>query len=166
MGRFSFILDSMITALVLSVLVPVFILVGLPHVVLRHEGESKKNMPWLYVACALYIISWWLPSPSIEGRDTSFVTHFVGGGLFTGLVWYYLKQSLKWNAHWLIEAVSLFALVSVLGVANELLEIVLYLFGRMPHGISDTSWDLLANTLGALGFYIVYAILRSKKGLS
>lgn len=149
-------------AIVLSVIIPILILILTPRIVIHFGGEPKRYMPWLYSACALYVVSWWLPSPLIEGRDTSFMTHFVGGGIFTGFVWYYLKQSLSWQTHWLLEAFSLFALVSALGVANELLEIVLNNFGLMPNGINDTSWDLLANTLGALVFYIVYALASSR----
>ncbi len=153
----------MINAIILSVTIPVLILTLVPRVVKHFGGEPKRYMPWLYAACVLYMISWWLPSPLIEGRDTSFTTHFLGGGVFTGLLWYYLKQSLGWKAHWLLEAFSLFALVSALGVANELLEIVLYVFHDMPNGISDTSWDLLANTFGALAFYLVYVISFRKQ---
>lgn len=152
----------MLNAIVLSFVVPLAVLLIVPRIVARYGGEPKRYRWWLYAACTLYIVSWWLPSPLIQGQDTSFTTHFLGGGIFTGMVWYYLKMSLKWRAHWLLEAFSLFALVSALGVANELLEIVLYLFGRMPNGISDTSWDLLANTLGALVFYIVYAFASSR----
>ena len=46
---------------------------------------SKKYRWLLYVACLLFFISWYLPSPLIDRQDTSFTTHFVGGGLFTGL---------------------------------------------------------------------------------
>jgi hypothetical protein len=129
----------------------------------RLGGEPRKYQVWLIVGCLLFVVSYWLPSPLIEGRDTSFTTHLVGGGLFTGLVWYYLKKSLQWHGHWFLEAFSLFALVSALGVANELFEIVLYVFGGMPHGISDASWDLLANTLGALVFYAVYVYRKRGK---
>lgn len=152
----------MINALVLCVVVPVAVLLLVPRIVAHYGGDVKRYRWWLYAACTLYIVSWWLPSPLIQGRDTSFTTHFLGGGVFTGMVWYYLKRSLQWRAHWLLEAFSLFALVSVLGVANELLEIVLYLFGRMPNGISDTSWDLLANTLGAFVFYVCYKLVQRK----
>lgn len=143
----------MITAIVLSIIVPLFVLTVLPKLVTYFGGKSGRYQAWLIAGCLIYVVSWWLPSPLIEGRDTSFTTHLLGGGVFTGTLWYYLKQSFAWRTHWLLEAFSLFALVSALGVMNELLEIVLYLFHGMPHGISDTSWDLLANTLGALAFY-------------
>lgn len=153
----------MVNALILSLLIPALLLAFLPRIVAHYGGEPKRYMPWLYAACVLYIISWWLPSPLIQGRDTSFTTHFIGGGILTGFIWYYLKESLKWRAHWLLEAFSLFALVSAFGVANELLEVVLYLFGRMPNGISDTSWDLLANTCGAAFFYVIYLLICRNK---
>lgn len=150
----------MLVALTLSVVVPVLIAVLVPRIIAFFGGDSRKYLPWLVGACLLYMISWWLPSPLILGQDTSFTTHFVGGGLFTGCLWYYLKRSLNWGSHWLLEAFSLFALVSALGVLNELFEIILYLFGAMPNGIADTSWDLLANTLGALVVYVFYAVTR------
>lgn len=149
----------MINALVLCILVTVAVLFFVPKIVKKYGGEIKRYRWWLYGACTLYVVSWWLPSPYINGVDTSFTTHFIGGGIFTGMLWYYLKMSLNWKAHWLLEAFSLFALVSVLGVANELLEVVLYLFGRMPNGISDTSWDIVSNTLGAGVFFVFYSLI-------
>lgn len=153
----------MITAVILSIVIPIIVLTVLPRIVAHCHGEPKKYRAWLLAGCLIYIISWWLPSPLIEGRDTSFTTHLLGGGVFTGTLWYYLKQSFSWRAHWLLEVFSLFALVSALGVANELFEIVLYLFHSMPHGISDTSWDLLANTLGAFLFYVGYLCKPTKR---
>lgn len=156
----------MITAIVLSIIIPILVLTLLPRVVTQLGSKSKKYQQWLIAACLVYVVSWWLPSPFIEGRDTSFTTHLLGGGVFTGILWYYLKQSFAWRSHWLLEAFSLFALVSALGVTNELFEVVLYVFHAMPHGITDTSWDLLANTIGALMFYMgyVYSKCRLKNG--
>lgn len=152
----------MITAIVLSIVIPILVLTLLPRVVTQLGGKSQKYQQWLVAACLVYVVSWWLPSPFIEGRDTSFTTHLLGGGVFSAILWYYLKQSLGWSAHWLLEAFSLFAFVSALGVLNELFEVILYLFHAMPHGISDTSWDLLANTLGAAAFYVFYLMHKSK----
>ena len=94
-------------------------------------------------------ISWYLPSPLIDGQDTSFTTHFVGGGLFTGLFWAYLVSSMKWRAHWLVMAFSVFALVSALGCINELAELFMVKAGLASIKLDDTNWDILANTLGA-----------------
>lgn len=81
------------------------------------------------------------------------MTHFVGGGVFTGLLWWYLKLALNWRAHWLIEAFSLFALVSALGCINELAELMMVKAGLATITLTDTSWDILANSLGALLTY-------------
>lgn len=97
--------------------------------------------------------------------QTEFVTHFVGGGVFTGLLWLYIKLVKRWRAAWWIEAVSLYALVSSLGVLNELFEFGLYHLELMPNGIFDTSWDLVANTSGALfvfAGYFLTCMLRKK----
>lgn len=126
-----------------------------PRVVeyLGHDGKKYRRL--LIVAGAMYFVSWFLPSPHISGEDTSFTTHVIGGGVFTGIVWCYLMQSMRYKAHWLLELFSLFALVSALGAMNELFETVLYVLGVME-SIADTSWDIVANTLGALVLYIVY----------
>lgn len=142
---------------VLSIVVPVVIYILVPRLI-----KAEREWKWLLlVACFTYFASWYLPSPLIDGQDTQFTTHFVGGGIFTGLLWLYVKLVKHWTAPWWIEAGSLFALVSTLGVANELFELVLYVTGHMPEGITDTSWDLLANTLGALSVFIVFLLVRT-----
>jgi hypothetical protein len=112
----------------------------------------------LAAACLVYAVSWYIPSPPIDGRDTAFMTHFFGGGVFSGLLWLYLKLILYWRARWFIELATLYVLVSSLGVLNELFEVFLYTQNLMPNGITDASWDLVANTAGALSFYIGYTI--------
>jgi hypothetical protein len=125
--------------------------------------KAGREWRWLlFAACLIMFISWYIPSPKIDGQQTQFFTHFVGGGIFTGLLWLYVKLVKKWRAAWWLEAVSLFALVSTLGVTNELFEFVLFKLGQMPHGITDTSYDLVANTLGALAFFAAYSIFRGK----
>ncbi len=147
---------------VLSVIIPVLLYVLVPRLV-----KADRRWKWLLLtACFVYFISWYLPSPLIDGQQTQFMTHFVGGGVFTGLLWLYIKLVKKWRVVWWVEAASLFALVSALGVANELFELLLYVTGNMPQGIADTSWDLLANTLGALAVYIVYTLSRRVRGRS
>lgn len=136
--------------------VPVLVFFSVPKII-----KAGKEWRWLLLlACLIMFISWSLPSPLIYGQQTQFSTHFVGGGIFTGLLWLYIKLVKKWKAAWWLEAGSLFALVSALGVTNELFEIVLYVTGHMPEGIADTSWDLLANTLGALTLYVVYVLIK------
>ncbi len=137
---------------ILSVIVPVLVYLVVPMLL-----KADKQWKWLLlVACFVFFISWYIPSPMIEGDQTEFMTHFVGGGIFTGLLWLYIKLVKNWNKRWYIEVASLFALVSALGVVNELFELTLYVTGFMPQGIVDTSWDLLANTLGAMTVFITY----------
>jgi len=138
--------------------------IGVPLLVFFSAPKVLKvGREWwwlLFAACLIMFVSWSLPSPLIYGQQTQFTTHFVGGGLFTGLLWLYIKLVKHWHAPWWLEAGSLFALVCTLGVTNELFEVVLYVTGHMPEGITDTSWDLLANTLGALTLYLVYILTR------
>ncbi|PID99275.1 hypothetical protein CSA80_00705 [Candidatus Saccharibacteria bacterium] len=135
----------------ISVLVPLLLFFGLPRAL-----GARKHRLLLASACLLFAISWYLPSPDIDGRQTAFMTHVFGGGVFCGLLAVYLKNVLGWRTSWWREAAALFALVSSLGVINELFEVVLWRFNLMPNGISDTSWDLVANTLGALLFFLGY----------
>ena len=150
----------------ISVFVPVTLAFIVPYV-LRHYGftDEKKYRWLLYLACMLFFISWYLPSPLIEGRDTSFTTHFVGGGLFTGLVWVYLVSAARWRVHWLAMAFSVFALVSALGCVNELAELLMVKVGLARITLDDTNWDILANTLGAAVVWLgwVVANLAAKK---
>lgn len=139
----------------ISIVVPLVVY----YVLYRIFGYQPKYQWLLIIACILFFVSEWLPSPLIDGQNTAFTTHLIGGGVFSGLLWLYLGKVQNWLPKpWYIEALSLFALVSTLGVANELFEIGLYVTGHMPNGISDTSWDLLANTSGALLFYIGYKL--------
>jgi hypothetical protein len=112
----------------------------------------------LLLACFLFFISWYLPSPDIQGQQTAATTHFVGGGVFTGLIWIYAKQYLRWTKHWIIELFSLLALVSLLGVMNELFELLVVNLGLANLHLTDTSWDLLMNTLGAITVWVVYRV--------
>lgn len=141
---------------IVSIAAPVMVYFVTPRLI--HVGKQWKWL--LFLACLLFFISWYIPSPKIDGQQTQFFTHFVGGGIFTGLLWLYIKLVKKWHAAWWVEAASLFALVSSLGVTNELFEFVLFKTGHMPHGIADTTYDLVANTLGAFSLYLVYIVVR------
>lgn len=138
----------------LSVVVPFLVYYGSMWLVsVFHKEPSRHNM-LLVAACTLYFISWYLPSPLIDGQDTSFTTHFVGGGLFTGILWLYFKQSFSWRGPWWLESFSLFALVSALGNANELFELLVVRTGLVHLALTDTNWDIFANSLGALVVYV------------
>lgn len=140
---------------VVSIGVPLLVYTIAPRVL-----RAGRQWKWLLlVACVIFFASWYIPSPLINGKQTQFMTHFVGGGVFTGLLWLYIKLVKEWRAALWVEAASLFALVSALGVANELFEFVLFQLGYMPLGISDTSYDLVANTLGAASLFLAYILV-------
>jgi glycopeptide antibiotics resistance protein len=138
-----------------SVVAPLVIFFGLPRLL----GDQLEYRWLLLLACTVFMVSWLLPSPRIDGTQTEFVTHFVGGGIFTGLLWLYIKLVKKWQATWWVEAATLFALVSSLGVLNELFEFLLYHLDLVPNGIFDTSWELVANTAGACLAFVVYKLV-------
>ena len=151
----------------ISVFVPVTLAFAVPYVLRRQGFTDEKKCRWLlYLACLLFFISWYLPSPLIEGQDTSFTTHFVGGGLFTGLLWIYLVLAMHWRAHWLVMAFSIFALVTALGCINELAELCMVKLGLARITLDDTNWDILANTLGAAAVWLGWVVmnLATKKG--
>lgn len=143
--------------ILISVIVPLIIYFFLPALLERgFTGKSAVSRMPLLIAGALFFIAWYLPSPLIRGMNTHFTTHFVGGGLFTGFLWLYIKNFARQRRHLLYDLTMLYFLVNALGAANELFE-----FGAVEAGLSDldprdTWWDLLANNLGAFLFWIGY----------
>lgn len=146
---------------VISVIVPILVYSMSPLLVSHLKGSDRGYRWILASACIIFFMSWYLPSPLIEGEDTSFTTHFVGGGLFSGVLWIYLKLSLGWRSSWWMEGLSLFALVSTLGAINELFEWFIVYIGVSSLSLTDTSWDMVANTLGALTAYIGFVVYDS-----
>jgi len=141
-------------------------LIAIPVVVysvvrwLDNRYKVGGNRALLIATCALFSASLFLPSPIIDGEDTEFLTHLFGGGVFTGLLWLYFRPLLRPRV-WYVELAHLFVLVSVLGVANELFELLTHVLRFNPKSITDTSWDLLANTLGVILFYSGYKIWKT-----
>lgn len=63
-----------------------------------------------------------------------------------------------------MDMFSLFCLVSALGAINELFELFMNVVFNTDIQVNDTSWDIVANTLGALFFYIAFKLLESTSG--
>ncbi len=142
----------------ISVFVPLVIYFFLPPVLKRLTGKKPAFKLPLAVGCFLFFISWYLPSPLVQGMQTNFVTHFVGGGVFCGFLWVYLKNHLNLKWPLVYEFVAMYFLAAGLGVVNELYELFSYqiLGVRGLLTPSDTWWDLLANTLGLVSFWVGY----------
>lgn len=145
----------------ISIFVPLAILLVLPK--FFKQPTEAKNRWILYVASFLFFISWYLPSPLIDGQNTSFITHLVGGGIFTALLGLYLYRVMQVRFSMLGRFVAIFTLVSSLGVINELFEIVLVRTKLADILITDTSLDLVANTAGAvIAWTFIEAICRDR----
>jgi hypothetical protein len=145
----------------ISIFLPVTVSVALPIFLTKMSCNGVATKWLLGVAGWIFFLSWYLPSPLIYGEDTSFTTHFLCGGVFTGFVWLYTMQRAKLRTPILMEVASLYALVSALGVANELFELLVVQLKLVNLHPSDTWWDLLANTLGALVFWLGYRLVRA-----
>lgn len=98
----------------------------------------------------------------------NFLQHSIGGGVAVGLISFYLYQNFKaqipWIKDWRIKLFFLIGIVSIFGVANEIIELALDLmnFSEYSRDRFDTWIDLVANTTGALlAFYL--AQVFSKK---
>ena len=149
----------MLNLLVYVVLIPVTVFVLLRYGMKRRGVNG--NTALLVSACVLFGISSFFPSPLIHGHDTLFMTHLLGGGVFVGLIWLYLRPALP-TVPWYYELFLLYSATSALGVLNELYETVVFEMGGLST-INDTSYDLVANTLGILLFYGVYKLTKALK---
>jgi hypothetical protein len=122
------------------------------------QTASRQDSRYLLVfGVIVLVICILLPSPHIEGQDTGSLKHF-GGGLFCGFLWLFLYRNAGLRLTPLVEFLSLYALVSMLGVAVELVELVGTRTHVLTGSTTDTSWDLLANTLGATTFWLLYRL--------
>lgn len=144
--------------LLLSIVVPVVVFAFFPTLFGVLFKQRFRRDGWLLFACFLYFFSWYLPSPFIHGVDTAFTTHLVGGGVFCGLLWLYVQRQTNRQASWMLELASVYGWVSAFGVANELFELAIVELHLTRLSGADTWWDLLANTSGALLFWIFYRI--------
>jgi hypothetical protein len=121
----------------------------------RRPGGSRV---WLAAAGLAVAVSWFVPSPLFAEHTETFSQHFVGGGVASACVAEYLSRELLAKTPPLRAIVAL-ATVSILGVANEIVELGLDLVtGSRLTG--DAAWDLLANTAGAAVAFVVIGAVR------
>lgn len=87
------------------------------------------------------------------------MTHFVGGGIFSGMLFLYIYRvvGLKWP--FAARLAGVFALVSTLGALNELFEFTLVKLHIANILLTDTSWDIVANTAGALLAWLIIEVI-------
>lgn len=90
--------------------------------------------------------------------------HFIGGGGVSAVILNYGLKRLKLKLSFFQSLVAVYLLASSLGVANEILELVLDQWSGKNFSSTrlDTWHDLLANTLGAVFFWILIYQLNKK----
>ncbi len=127
----------------------------------RYGWHLQSAPAWLPVlAAVLYVSALYLPDIHLTTETKTFQEHFVGGGLYTATLYVYLVQLFGWRPKWPVALFGLFAWASALGVLNELAEFAVTKLGLTRIALSDTSWDLVANTSGALVGYFIYLLLK------
>src|SRR3989338_6714019 len=148
--------------IIASFVVQVLVYFFLPALIKRYAGKEPVSRLPLLVGGLLFLISWYIPSFDIRGQYTAFTTHFLGG-IYAGFIWLYIISQLHWRPPLFLGLIGLFFLVSGLGIANELFELGVTELKIVNLDPSDTWWDLLANTLGVLLFWVgynFYSLLR------
>jgi hypothetical protein len=71
----------------------------------------------------------------------------------------YFTRLAGWRPRWWVVLLTLYAWTSALGVFNELVEFTLVKLNITGINISDTSWDLVANTTGMLTTFIIWRFI-------
>lgn len=143
------------------------ILFIVPQLIVRFvEGQPKVDSSVLYLVFAFCLPLIWifLPKEILEFRSVNFIQHAVGGGVAVGFVSIYFIKNFKekylFFNNFFGQLLFVFAVVSMLGVTNELLEFLLDYSGVGIFSADryDTWYDLLANTSGALGVFLAWVI--------
>ena len=143
--------------IIYAVVIPVIIYFAARLIGQKYQVKNQQLL--LVLACVLFGVSIFFPSPPIRGEQTEFFTHFFGGGFFMGFIWLYFKPLFRIKA-WHYDLLWLYVMTCAFGVLNELYELFVYVMGLNTKPITDTSWDLLANTLGVLTFYVCYRVTK------
>jgi hypothetical protein len=121
----------------------------LPRVglVLARRDPPVRWPPLPWPAAVLFVVSWLLPNPDLEHTST-FVQHAVGGGAACAVAahWFAVNAGVRSR---LLRVLLAFAVTASFGTAFELVELA-YDEATGSRLGADTSWDLAANTTGAV----------------
>jgi hypothetical protein len=134
--------------------------------VLNREPKIDRNIIYLVFAGILPLFWTLLPQEIAHMREVNFLQHSIVGGAASAFVVIFIIQSLKEKypllKNSIFQITLLYASVCMLGVTNELLEFSLdYLhFGIFSMDRYDTWYDLIANTSGAFGVFLLYKLAR------
>jgi len=64
--------------ILLSIMVPIVVFLLLPWALEVATRKKSPSRAILVIAGVLFFLSWYLPSPNIQGQSTAAVTHFLG----------------------------------------------------------------------------------------
>lgn len=139
----------------LTALIPLF-----SPVIARLLNLPVRQSSYLFpiLAASLFLVSFYLPDINISPSTATFQQHFVGGGVYSALLYIYFKRYFGWKLNTASSLLVLFAWVSALGVMNKLLEFAMAALHLMVLDMSDAYWDLLANTIGAIFVFVIVTI--------
>ncbi len=126
-----------------------------------------KHGRWLLAVALTWFVAFLVPKVSLVGDQTdSLSMHFTGGLAATMLFLFVVRAYTIRFTTWWQPIVALYFFASGLGVANELMEMLLYeahILNTIPPSLFDTWWDLFANTVGAFTCYAVLVLLGATK---
>ena len=127
----------------------------------RHSGADRATiLPWISVL--LFVVAWRLPNPDLAGTST-FTQHAVGGGAACAVLGIYIALNTGLRSS-LLRIGLAYAVAASMGTANELLELGYdQLQGTTMS--ADTSWDLLANSIGAVTAALFIELIIVSSGL-
>lgn len=141
------------------------------YIAFRDRGiDLSFASPLLFAVFLLNFVSELLDAQT-RLPDINRAEHFTSFILMSYIVWTFFTKYLPqdvWQKHPYYTSLLAFAVVSALGVCNEIIELFLdIMFGTRTVGPGfDTSYDLVMNTLGATLFLcsrLIYGTLTEEK---
>jgi hypothetical protein len=139
----------------------------LVHAIERKKNSWKQGMVWIWIAGGIIALAIALSYADVHLNTgySNFLLHFFGGGVVSVLWWRYFNTHFLLARTWLQDFMYVWALVCMMGVANELFEF--FLDSTLGYQFSfdryDTWWDLVANSLGAIvGWVSTYSFEKNK----
>jgi hypothetical protein len=138
--------------------------VALPRIgfwLARHPGADRATfLPW--ISALLFVVAWRLPNPDLAGTST-FTQHAVGGGAACAVLGTYIALNVGLRSS-LLRIGLAYGVAASMGAANEVLELGYdHLQGTSLS--ADSSWDLLANSAGAVGTAVLIELIIVSSGL-
>lgn len=135
--------------------------------VLRTHYIFQKNDFFVPLSAAvLQFCASTIPYMFLDTRPANFLHHAIGGGVAVAIITLYFQSRVWPGQHWFVTGLFVFAVVNILGNANEVLELVAELITGFAYIADklDTNIDIVANNVGAgVGFFVAIMFNRLRK---